>query len=65
MQEFNVQGMTCGHCVRAITTAITNADPQAAVSVELASGHVQVDSTLTAQSLVELIEGEGYSVLRA
>lgn len=64
MQQFNVQGMTCAHCARAIDSAITEADPQARVSVELASGQVKVDSTLSAQALVELIEGEGYSVRR-
>ncbi|WP_213879684.1 cation transporter [Pseudomonas sp. dw_358] len=65
MQEFKVQGMTCGHCVRAITSAITEADPQARVEVELAGGRVAVDSTLAAQALIELIEGEGYAAHRA
>lgn len=65
MQEFKVQGMTCGHCVRAVTSAITEADPEARVEVELAGGRVAVDSTLTAQTLIELIEGEGYVANRA
>lgn len=65
MQEFKVQGMTCAHCVSAVTRAITEADPQARVQVELAAGRVEVDSTLTAQSLIELIESEGYVATRA
>lgn len=65
MQQFKVQGMTCGHCARAITSAITAADPQAQITVELASGQVEVASTLTAHQVIELIEGEGYQVQRA
>jgi len=29
MQVFNVQGMSCGHCVKAITTAVQALDPAA------------------------------------
>ena len=60
MQRFNVQGMTCGHCVKAVTNAIKNDDPTAQVQVELASGVVQVDSSLPAERVVELIREEGY-----
>jgi len=60
MQRFNVQGMTCGHCVKAVTNAIKNDDPAAQVQVELASGVVQVESSLPAERVVELIREEGY-----
>lgn len=61
MLEINVQGMTCGHCVRAIDQAIAVADPQAQVQVELASGRVQVQSSLAPERLLQLIEAEGYA----
>ena len=32
MQVFNVQGMSCGHCVKAITQAVQAKDPAASVS---------------------------------
>ena len=41
--EFEVEGMTCGHCVRAITRAIHTLDPDARVDVDLAQGMVTVE----------------------
>ncbi|MEI6547901.1 MAG: cation transporter [Burkholderiales bacterium] len=62
-QEFKVQGMTCGHCVKAVTQAIQLLDHAAAVSVELESGKVVVDSSLAREQLAEVIREEGYSVV--
>ncbi|MFK3972437.1 heavy-metal-associated domain-containing protein [Pseudomonas sp. NPDC087358] len=62
MQVFNVQGMTCGHCVRAVTHAIKGEDPAADVQIDLAKGEVRVQSQLAAEQVVGLIEEEGYSV---
>lgn len=59
MQLFNVQGMTCGHCVRAVTQAIKNDDPGADVQVELASKQVKVQSSLSPEQIVRLISEEG------
>ncbi|MBN3968618.1 heavy-metal-associated domain-containing protein [Pseudomonas gregormendelii] len=60
MQVFNVQGMTCGHCVRGITSAIQEADSDAGVQVDLAAGTVKVQTHLGAEQLIALIEQEGY-----
>jgi copper chaperone len=60
MQRFNVQGMTCGHCVKAVTTAIKDEDSAAVVQVDLPTGEVQVESTLTAEQIIGLIVAEGY-----
>ncbi|MDD1967261.1 cation transporter [Pseudomonas putida] len=62
MQTFNVQGMTCGHCVRAVTNAIKGEDPAAEVQVDLPKGEVAVQSRLAAEQVIGLIEEEGYSV---
>ena len=40
-QVLNVQGMTCGHCERAVTNAVKSVDPQATVKVDLATGKVE------------------------
>lgn len=61
MQIFNVQGMTCQHCVKAVTNAIKADDPSAEVQVDLAKGEVSVQSVLANDRLVGLIEEEGYS----
>ena len=60
MQQFRVQGMTCGHCVRAVTQAIKGHDPAADINVDLSAARVQVNSTLSAERIIELIAQEGY-----
>lgn len=65
MQRFNVQGMTCGHCVKSVTSAIKNEDQTADVQIDLASGVVQVESSLTAEQVTALIREEGYEVQAA
>jgi copper chaperone len=62
MQRFNVQGMTCGHCVRAITQAVLRSDPAADVQVDLATGVVQIESALSTNTISHLITAEGYVV---
>ncbi len=62
-QEFKVQGMTCGHCVKAVTQAIQLLDQSAVVAVELDSGKVVVDSNLARERLADVIRDEGYSVV--
>jgi len=61
MQIFNVQGMTCGHCVRAVTDAIKGEDPAAEVQIDLAKGEVAVQSQLAADQIIGLIVEEGYT----
>lgn len=45
MKTFQVNDMTCGHCVNAVTKAIKAIDPVAYVSVSLDTKRVAVDST--------------------
>ncbi|MFO2463387.1 cation transporter [Pseudomonas sp. 15FMM2] len=60
MQVFNVEGMTCGHCVRAVTQAVQSQDPAASVRVDLAAKEVGVESRLSPQEVINLITEEGY-----
>ncbi|VVP58095.1 heavy-metal-associated domain-containing protein [Pseudomonas silesiensis] len=60
MQVFNVQGMSCGHCVKAITQALQAKDPAASVRIDLAAKEVGVESALTAEQVIALITEEGY-----
>jgi len=62
MQAFRVQGMTCGHCERAVVEAIKGLDPQAEIRVDRAAGVVEVSSDLPEEQLRELIREEGYQV---
>lgn len=62
MQTFNVKGMTCAHCQRAVTQAIQSRDAAAKVEVDLEAGVVRVESGLDEASIREAIEEEGYQV---
>jgi copper chaperone len=61
MQVFSVEGMTCGHCVRAVTQAVQSKDSSASVKVDLAAKEVGVESRLSAEEVISLITEEGYS----
>jgi copper chaperone len=60
MTTFDVKGMTCSHCVRAVTSAVQEIDAKARVEVDLASGTVLVDSTSPAAAIEQAIEAAGY-----
>jgi copper chaperone len=62
MQEFKVQGMTCNHCVRAVTDAVRRVDAAAKVDVDLTSGSVSVESGVSRDLLADAIREEGYQV---
>jgi copper chaperone len=61
-QTFNVQGMSCGHCVGAVTQAVKSVDPAAEVKVDLASGKVEVQSDQDRDAIAQAIQQEGYTV---
>lgn len=44
MLRYQVEGMSCGHCVQAVTGAVKTLDPQADVTVDLAAKAVSVRS---------------------
>ena len=61
MHEFQIPNMTCGHCVRAITEAVKQADPQAEVLVDLATHQVRVQSELAVETLAAQLTEAGYA----
>lgn len=62
MQSFKVTGMTCAHCVRAVTDAVRGVDAAADVKVDLAEGRVTVSGgTATAAQVASAIAAEGYA----
>lgn len=65
MYDFQVKGMTCGHCVKSVTRALKEVDEKADVRVDLAQGRVQVDSAAPAGKLSAAITEAGYEVLAA
>jgi copper chaperone len=63
--EFQVEGMSCQHCVGSVTKAIKQHDASAAVAVSLATGTVKVDSHVAADVLKAAIDDAGYTVTDA
>lgn len=63
MIELKVGGMSCNHCVRAVTQALQELDPAARVEVDLAAGQVRVASKATAAQVAAAISEAGYEVL--
>ncbi|NLD67800.1 MAG: heavy-metal-associated domain-containing protein [Limnobacter sp.] len=61
-QVFDVKGITCGHCVRAVTEALKDVDPIAVVEVDLNAGTVSVDSERPVDTLAAAIREAGYEV---
>jgi copper chaperone len=61
-QIFTVEGMTCGHCEKAVTKALLALDAQAKVVIDRTQNKVQVDSEKSCEALAQAITDEGYRV---
>jgi copper chaperone len=62
MITFQVNDMTCNHCVGSVTQAVKAADPGAQVRIDLASHRVEVQpASASAQALREAIAEAGYT----
>ena len=61
---FTVTGMTCGHCVAAVTEEVTKLDHVTAVDIDLASGAVSVhsDGPIDPVAFAEAVDEAGYAV---
>ena len=57
-----VEGMSCGHCIRAVTKAITALDGAAKVEVDLAAKRVVAQTNLPRAEVVRAVEEEGFAV---
>ena len=61
-QTLTVQGMTCGHCEKAVTTAIKALDPKAEVKIDRSQNRVEVQSEQPREAIAAAIREEGYAV---
>ncbi|MGH6760281.1 MAG: heavy-metal-associated domain-containing protein [Phyllobacterium sp.] len=58
---FQVDDMTCGHCVGTIKGAIAEVAPSASVNIDLASHIVSVTGAADAAKIAEAITEAGYT----
>jgi copper chaperone len=56
--------MTCGHCEKAVKSAVLALDDNATVSIDRPAGRVEVTSEQPWTTLAEVIGEEGYPVTR-
>ena len=62
MISFQVNDMTCGHCVSSITKALKRVDPAAKVQFDLATHRVDIEpGEVDAAQLRDAIQEAGYT----
>jgi copper chaperone len=62
--EFTVSGMSCQHCVSAVTKAIQTIDNKAQVTVNLNTQVIQIkDSTADLNMLKAAVQEEGFKLI--
>jgi copper chaperone len=63
MFVIKVNGMSCGHCVSAITKALAELDKTAKVQIDKASQTVRFDGDADQEEVVLAIQEAGYDVV--
>ncbi len=61
----NVQGMSCGHCVKAVEGSVGELEGVSNVTVHLENGTVDVEynaEAVTLETIKETIDDQGYDV---
>ena len=61
MIQFNVNDMTCGHCVSAVTRAVKEVDVEGTCEVDLATKRVKIVSDRPVEDFRAAIEGAGFT----
>ena len=61
---WTVTGMTCGHCVKAVTEEVSAIDGVDSVEVDLESGRVTVTATVdpTREQMAAAVDEAGYAL---
>ena len=63
MYELKVEGMSCGHCVAAVTRSVQAIDAGAKVEVDLPQQKVLVTSSASLENIKAAVADAGYEVL--
>jgi copper chaperone len=62
MYELQVEGMSCGGCVRSVTKSVQAVDGNAKVDIDLASKKVRVETRASLDAVKSAIGEAGYEV---
>lgn len=63
MLRFQVEGMTCGHCVATVTDAVRSVEPGAEVRIDLRAGTVLAKTSANSDEIANAIKRAGYRVV--
>lgn len=63
--EFQIEGMSCQHCVRAVTAVLEQLPGVMKVQVEVGKAVVTDDGSVTRDAMVAAIAEEGYRVVKS
>lgn len=64
MITMEIKGMTCGHCVQAVTEALRSVPGvEEVLEVNLQTGKASLQGAADAAALVRAVEDEGYKAL--
>jgi copper chaperone len=63
-ETYDVKGMTCGHCVQAVSSEIAKLDGVSDVAVDLDTGKVTVtsDEPLSVDAVRDAVDEAGYEL---
>lgn len=62
MYELQVEGMSCGGCIKGVTKSVQSVDNEARVDVDLKSKRVRVESKAGLEAVTSAINEAGYPV---
>jgi copper chaperone len=60
--SLTIDGMSCGHCVKAVESALSAVDGVESADVEIGRATVKVGPDVSSETLAAAIEEEGYTV---
>ncbi len=63
VHELKIEGMTCGHCVRAVEQALTAVPGVTKAEVEIDHARVEAEDGVSRDALVAAVEEEEYRVV--
>ncbi len=59
-QTLSITGMSCGHCVRAVTAALESVVGVESVAVDLELGRARIEGRVEPDALIAAVVAEGY-----
>jgi copper chaperone len=59
--ELKIEGMSCGHCVKTVETALRGVRGVTKADVQIGAAHVETESSVTRQALIAALADADYA----